>query len=434
MPASWSRTCAQALCRVPQWGTLVAALFLASPQSAIGLPVELPAAQSPAAQAPAELTPAELKALAAAAAQDAQAASPAAGSGPTPGWAAARGPGSSNPAISLIFDGAAAAYSEASPLLTGGHDPKRNGFNLQQLELHMASSVDPYLHFESNIVFAQFGVEVEEAYAETMALPLDLQIKAGQFLTAFGRINSTHPHSWSFVDQPLMIGKFFGSEGNRGLGIQAAWLTPLPWFTEVKLATTDAAGQCCARSWLGGTDLPVRRPEDLLYTLTVKSFVPLDDDWSVTLGLSGQDGPNASGNGNRSEVAGADVYLRYRPASDPQRRSLSLQFEHSVRSRQLPGTHLVDQAGYAHLVGVFALRWEAGWRTDWSTGVSQDPLDETWTGQRTRHAAQLTFYPSHFSRLRLQVSADLPSWRQAPIYGAVLALETLIGDHGAHNF
>ncbi len=410
------------------------AAALACPAAVAAQPAVGPAGESDleadlaAAATPAELTAAELEALGAAAAADSSAAAAskqAAAVGAAP---------SSAPQISLIFDGAAAAYTDAKPLQTGGHDPKRNGFNLQQLELHMESSVDPYLHFQANIVFAQFGVEVEEAYAETMALPWGLQLKAGQMLTAFGRINATHPHSWSFVDQPLMIGKFFGSEGSRGLGVQAAWLTPLPWFTEVKLATTDAAGQCCARSWLGGTDLPVRRPGDLLYTLTAKSFVPIDDDWSVTIGLSGQTGPNASGNDNRSEVVGADLYLRYRPASDPLRRSLSLQVEHSARSRQQPGTHLVDQAGYAHLVGVFALRWEAGWRTDWGTGVSGDPLDASWTGQRTRHAAQLSFYPSHFSRVRLQLSADVPSWRQEPIYGAVLALETLIGDHGAHNF
>ncbi len=342
--------------------------------------------------------------------------------------------GFSNPAMSLIFDGAVAAYSEPKSLSTGGHDPKRNGFNLQQLEMHLSSSVDPYLHFEANIVYGQFGVEVEEAYAETLSLPAGLQLKAGQFLTAFGRANPTHPHSWHFTDQVLMVGKFFGSEGNRGLGVQLGWLTPLPWFTELKLSATDASGACCARSWLGAQDLPVRQPGDVLYTLTAKSFVPLDDDWSVTLGLSGQSGPHATGNANRAEVAAADLYVRYRPAGDPQRRSLSLQVEHAIRGRQVPGRSLVDQAGYAQLVAALALRWEAGLRTEWTTGLQDDPLDPLWVAARQRHTAQLTFYPSHFSRLRLQASMDRPAWLDRPIYGVVLALETLIGEHGAHNF
>jgi len=340
----------------------------------------------------------------------------------------------SNPALSLILDTAVAAYSDAKPLMTGGHDPKRNGFNLQQLELHAESSVDPYFTLQTNIVFAQFGVEVEEMYAESMALPAGLQIKAGQFLTAFGRINPTHLHSWNFADQPLMIGKFFGSEGSRGLGAQLGWLLPLPWYVELKASATDAVGACCARSLLGGNDLPVRSPGDVAYTANLKTFVPFDEDWSLSISASGQAGPNASGNGNRSEIVGGDLYLRFRPAGDPERRHLSLQMEHAVRARQVPGRSLVDQAGYAQLIGMFALRWEAGLRTEWTTGVADDPLDPEWNASRQRHSAQLTFYPSHFSRVRLQGTLDRPAWRAEPIWGAVLAFEALIGAHGSHGF
>lgn len=378
---------------------------------------------------PAGLSEAELKALAEGAAADASSA-PAAPATPQATSSAAL----SNPALSLILDTALAGYSEGKPLLTGGHDPKRNGFNLQQLELHAESSVDPYLTLQANIVFAQFGVEVEEMYAESLALPGGLQLKAGQFLNAFGRINPTHLHSWSFADQPLMIGKFFGSEGSRGLGAQLGWLLPLPWYVEIKAAATDAVGACCARSLLGGNDLPVRSPADVAYTGNLKTFLPLDEDWSLTLSTSGQAGPNASGNGNRSEILGGDLYLRYRPVADPERRHLSLQVEHAVRARQVPGRSLVDHAGYAQLVGALALRWELGVRTEWTTGVAGDPLDPDWTTNRQRHAAQLTFYPSHFSRVRVQATLDRPTWRSEPIWGAVVALEALIGAHGSHGF
>ena len=59
---------------------------------------------------------------------------------------------------------------------------------------------------------AEFGVEVEEAYLTTLALPANLQVRASQFLTRFGRLNSTHPHAWDFTDQPLVNGRFFGGE------------------------------------------------------------------------------------------------------------------------------------------------------------------------------------------------------------------------------
>ena len=123
---------------------------------------------------------------------------------------------SHNPDISLIADFALAYFSERPNLETGAHDPHHTGFNLQQLELSAGAAVDPYFRFDANIVFGLFDVEIEEAYATTLDLPAGLQLRAGQFLTQFGRINATHPHGWDFVDQVFAIGRVFGPEGNRG--------------------------------------------------------------------------------------------------------------------------------------------------------------------------------------------------------------------------
>lgn len=375
---------------------------------------------------PAALSAEDAKALATAAAADAAAAP---GAEPTGSPAT-----SSNPALSLLFGGSISKLSEAAPAPMGGHDPQRTGFNLHYLEMFLSSSVDPYLHFQANLVFVQGGVEVEEAFAETLALPANLQLKAGQFLTDFGRINPTHPHAWSFVDQPLMIGKFFGPDGNRGLGAQLAWLAPLPWFVEAKLAVHNADNACCNRSMFGDSARTVRAPDDLLYTATLRTFVAFGEDWSLFGGLSGQQGPGPAVAGIGARIVGGDLYLRYRPVADAQRRSLSLQVEHARRERDLGSHKLVDQVGYAQLVGQFALRWEAGLRAEWGTGLAADPLNPEWTALRTRHALQLSFYPSHFSRVRLQANADNPGWISAPGYGIVLSLETLIGEHGAHKY
>ncbi len=109
---------------------------------------------------------------------------------------------------------------------TGGHDPSENGFNLQALELSLGSSVDPYFRFDAQLVFAEEGVELEEAYATTLDLGSRLQARAGQFLTRFGRLNATHLHTWNFVDQPFALGRAFGADGNRGLGFELSYLTP----------------------------------------------------------------------------------------------------------------------------------------------------------------------------------------------------------------
>ncbi|MGK0359731.1 MAG: hypothetical protein ACI9U2_002037 [Bradymonadia bacterium] len=340
-------------------------------------------------------------------------------------------PPNSNPRIALILDVAAAVF-DGAPEQTGAHDPNKTGFTLQQLEMHLESTVDPYFELQANIVFAQFGVEVEEAYARTLALPGDLQVKAGQFLTAMGRLNPTHPHAWQFLDQPLVNGKFFGGEGSRGMGAELSWLSPLPWYVLISGAAHDAAGGCCARSFFGGEDLGVAGVGDLLYTTRLEQFFPFNPSLSLSWGLNAQHGPNATGNDNRTAIYGSDLYLRWRPIGDPGRLSVSWQTEAFYRTRQVPADRLEDMGLYSQVVVEFALRWAIGARVEHVTGISNDPLDPDWTAHRQRYAAQATFYPSHFSRLRLQASLDDRGAVQVP--AVMLGLETLIGAHGAHGF
>lgn len=355
------------------------------------------------------------------------------GEEPAPQNAAPAGLQSMNPDLSFILDGAVAGFSRA-PDQRGGHDPSKNGFNLQQLELSVKSVVDPYWRFDGNLVFTQFGVELEEAYATSLALPADLQLRAGQFLTRFGRINPTHPHSWEFVDQPLVLGKFFGGEGNRGLGTELSWLSPLPWYLEVMGSATEAGGASTARSFFGADDLGVQGPLDVQYTGAIKQFFPLSDTWSLAWGLSGATGPNSSGRSNRSDILGTDFYLKYRPISGGDPTVVALTCETMARNRQLPGAVLSDAGGYASAFWKFDPNWAVAARYESVTGTANDPLDPEWTGGRQRASANVTYWPSEFSRIRLQGSADLRRWVPEPTYAAFLAFETVIGAHGAHVF
>lgn len=388
----------------------------------------------PAQEALPELTPEERRLLGESLESDAQqeaSAAPAPVVTAQPG--AARGQASSNPDISLILD-TAASYFRGEPDQLGAHDPNRTGFTLQQLEMHIEHNVDPFLRLDANLVFSQFGVEVEEAYATTLQLPGNLQARAGQFLTKFGRLNPTHPHSWSFLDQPLPNGKFFGGEGSRGLGAELSVLVPVDWFMEVVVSSHDAAGACCARSFYGAQDLGVDSAQDLLYTGAIKQFFPLGDSLSALWGLSMQAGPNPTGAGNRTEIYGSDLYVRYRPIDSTQRESLSWQTEAMLRRRQVPGDVLQDWGVYSQLVWSLTPQWEAGLRYERASGLANDPLDPAWTQARQRATAQATYYPSHFSRLRLQGAWDDPQWRENPTLALMLGLEVLVGAHGAHAY
>lgn len=353
---------------------------------------------------------------------------------------AARGAQSMNPDLALIADFAAAWFSDDQHRQTGGHDPSRTGFNLQGLELNARSVVDPYMRFDASLVFAEEGVEIEEVYATTLDLPAGLQARFGQFLTRFGRINASHPHAWDFSDQPFALGRVFGSEGNRGLGVELSWLVPLPWYAELVGSATQANGEGTARSFFGDSDRGVERPWDLLGVGALKQFFDLHRDWSLLFGLSAALGPNASGEDQRTAVYGTDLYLKYRPLVGAHPTVITWQTEVLHRRRQVAGEVLWDTSGYSQVAVRFARRWGAAARYEAGSpayalggSIAEDPLDPAWTRFRHRATAALTHFPSELSRFRLQGSRDMGG-ASDPIWAAFLTAEVVVGAHGAHTF
>ena len=102
---------------------------------------------------------------------------------------------------------------------------------------------------------------------------------------------------------------------------------------------------------------------------------------------------------------------------------------------------LQDVSGYASVSLRFAQRWSAAARYEYGSEAvdtdfdpAPDPLDPEWVEPRQRVAANATFYPTEFSRVRVQGSVDVPEWEERPIWAAFLALEVVTGAHGAHPF
>ncbi|MCB1154235.1 zinc-regulated TonB-dependent outer membrane receptor, partial [bacterium] len=124
----------------------------------------------------------------------------------------------------------------------------------------------------------------------------------------------------------------------------------------------------------------------------------------------------------------------YRPVTSQQRSALSLHSEGMFRTRQVPDDVLQDWGSFTQLVWNINPLWETGVRYEYVTGVEDDYLDPDWTEDRDRVSYQWTYYPSHFSRVRLQGSRDDPKWLDKPTYAVMLGLEVLVGAHGAHSF
>jgi hypothetical protein len=389
------------------------------------------------------------------------------------------GGGASLKLIDIAFDllmagGTSTATSQEIPLLqAGGHDPKNRGFTLQNAELTFSGVVDPYFRGDANIVLqiddaGATTIELEEAYLTTLDLPYNLQVKAGQFFNAFGRINSTHPHTWDFVDQPVIVGRALGTDGYRAPGVQVSWLTPLPFFAELIGSIQNAQGDTAPYfigtegSTVAGRTLvnrPIRNLGDMVYLIRLKTSFDPSDEVTIVPGLSALFGPNASAQDTSTQVYGADFYLKWKPlANDQGWPFVAWQTEAMVQQYDAAEViqtgvevdrqkYLWDWGIYSQVVWGFMRPWTLGFRFDYANGLddtfsngSYSSLADSLRDQRARASISLTYYPSEFSKLRVQYNYDRSEFlvhefnNPRDASSVWLQFEILFGAHGAHKF
>lgn len=370
------------------------------------------------------------------------------------------GRSSMNPKISLdgLFAAGASTASDLENIETGGHDPIQRGITVQNVELTLSAAVDPYFTGNASIVYqidkvGEGVVELEEAYLTSTSLPWNLQLKAGQFFNQFGRLNATHPHAWDFVDQPLVNGRFLGPDGLRGPGLQLSYLLPVPIYSEAIVAVQNGSGETAfsfrntpGEELFGRTivDRPVKSLSDMVMVPRLLGSVDLSDTQTVVLGVSGAFGGNGSGTDAQTAIYGADFYYKWKPLTAKsgwpfvgwQTEAMMRRYEAGavVGSSPLPEEILRDQGGYTQFLWGFTRRWVTGFRLDYVAGKGGDPEDDPLRDRRVRVSSEITFYPSEFSKWRLQYNHDDIQSRDQPVHSVFLQWEFMVGEHGAHKF
>lgn len=342
----------------------------------------------------------------------------------------------------------------------GDHDPKVRGFTMPNSELSLDGAVDPYFKGFSNIVFkidsaGETGVELEEAYVITTALPANLQLKFGQYFAEFGRQNNQHPHAWAFVDAPLVLVKMFGPDGLRSQGMRLSWLLPTPFYTEAIIGVMNGTGPTTSSfrspdspEIHGGVadDKNVGGIGDLLIVPRINTSFDISDTQTLVLGASGAFGSNNSGPSARTRVYGVDGYWKWKPATaEAGFPFLSLQAEAMTRSYDaakrvslaapsviLPNEVLKDRGSYAQVLWGIKPRIVAGLRGDWSTG-DKGSFDSVLRADRTRVSPNFTWYPTEFSKVRVQYNFD-DRKGVGTDHSVWLQFEFLLGAHAAHKF
>ena len=362
-----------------------------------------------------------------------------------------RRPGSSllNPALSVILDGYVGYYGksradfQALKLPVAGDDPSsaREGFGVQEVELAASAAIDPYLEGAMFLTIPNLeGIEVEEAYLVTTALPANLQLKVGTFRSQIGRNNTQHLHLQNFTRRPLMTALLFGADGLRGPGAQASVLLPLPWFATfyAEAFSIAAPDDPTLVSTFGGGDRET--PNNLTYTAVLEQYWDLGESTSLLLGLNFATGklfdcPAAVAAtttatcdpASRTYLHGGDLYVKWKPANVAQTYA-SVQWTTEFFTRTVTGGGPTEGAGYTEPVLQFARRWYLGARFDVTGLPSGVNLP-----RRYGYAGSLTFAPSEFSRFRLYAQElEGPGVPSSTV--GFLQAEYSMGAHGAHPF
>jgi hypothetical protein len=369
--------------------------------------------------------------------------------------------------MNISFDGMfALAYSSARDLNrveVGDHDPQQRGFNARNIELAFDGAVDPYFEGFANIVFKldndnQTQVEVEEVFLQTTNLPFNLQLKGGQFFAAFGRINPTHPHTWDFADDPLVHGLFLGPDGLRGVGGQISWTLPTPWYSQLLLGVQNGRGSTAYSFRNPGdsgvfegrltTDREMRGLEDFVWIPRWENSVDLSPTQVILAGVSGAFGSNDTGTNTRTQIYGGDFLYKWKSAHAEggfpfvkwQTEVMYRRFEAGLgMDDSFPVAETFHDWGmYSQVLWGFKKGWVAGVRGDYMDMQDSKFTDDPDRQSRSRVSADLTWYPTEFSKIRLQYNHDFidDSFFLAgrDVDSVFLQFEFILGAHGAHKF
>jgi hypothetical protein len=357
-----------------------------------------------------------------------------------------------NPNISLVLDTYAYTSNRSNEELenqgipgftTNGLEP-REGFNLKEAELFLFAPVDPYFNLYANLPVNEDGIELEEAYVVTTALPEGLQIKGGKFKSNFSRIDAQHPHAWDFFDIALPYRAFMGDEGLGGeKGMQITWLPA--WSVYTQFGTEVLQGE---NDLLFGNDA-ASGPH--AFSVFIKSSVDVTDNSTLYFGPSVLFGKTRNSNivqdaefDGDSALYELEAVWKWKPRP---RHGLTLQSEYLYLDQdgdlKDAATGIVNslnrrQDGF-YLQGIYQLnRWRFGARYGLlemfadsfkQADVEQDLGETPW-----RATASVEFNPTEFTRIRLQYNHDESGRNGESNDEMILQFLFGIGAHSAHAF
>lgn len=301
-----------------------------------------------------------------------------------------------------------------------GSNAMRPPFELDEAEIAFQAFIDPYAKGNFFFSVTRQGIDVEEGYANFVALPYDLTAKVGKMKAFFGKDNTWHTHVRPWVDQPLVIHNFFGDEGLNDRGVSVSKVINNPWNAFVEVT---------GEAFSGAVENVFERhsQNDLFYNGHLKVFRDISENSNIEVGTSLARGALAGADTGHNQFGGVDVTYRWKPLQRGLYRSLIARFEGVTNDRSGFDRNL--KGFYTSLDYQFAQRWFAGMRLDAAdrpAGI--DRFNDKGV------SATITFWPSEFSQVRGQLRHTRYGDANRAVNELLMQLQFAIGAHGAHTF
>jgi hypothetical protein len=370
---------------------------------------------------------------------------------------AGQGDNAFNPALGVIFQGRVWSnqngndeYAIPGFPLGGEAGLASDGLSLGEIEINISANVDDkftaWLTTPIVIEDGEVGIEVEDAWIETLSLPAGLSLRMGRFPSNIGYLNTKHSHAWDFSDQPLVYKTFLGGRYIDD-GLQLRWLAPVDRYLELggEVFRGDRyPGGGAGNSGFGSYTLFAKTGGDVGYS----------NSWQAGLSYLQVDAEErASGDEDdpllftgQSEAIIAEFVWKWAPNGNNKLRNFVFQGEYMWRNEDglydVPERGVLpydtDQQGW-YLQAVYQPfpRWRFGARYD---RLSSDSPGLIYTGtplmpsdnDPRRYTLMADWSNSEFSRLRLQYTWDRASHEDGTQWGLQYIFS--IGAHGAHSF
>ncbi len=322
-------------------------------------------------------------------------------------------------------------------------DSEYNGIDLQESEVQLTSIVDPY--WKANLVFAVhpahgdgeehggYAGDVEVATIAGQAIPGGFGLLVGKDYLPFGKHVPLHTHQFPFVDAPAAVIAFLGDHALSETGVRLSHDLPLPWYSDLTAYGVD-----------GSSEMFAAESRDLAWGARWSNVVDLSFESTLELGGSWLHGPAAAdylaAGGGQVDVWGADLTWKWVSAAASKGPAVTVTGELILPRPADTG---------AEPWGWYALA-QYRFRRAWWLGLGTGALDRALpahAGEGDEHAhgllawdeareykANLTWVPSEFSAIRLEVAHydDVLGDADDTLYA--IQFNFTIGSHPAHLY